>query len=151
MVTISTYDKFLDKLGKGDVELDTGTHFRCALLNGGHTFAYDTSTWASISGDEVTAQSATPTASGAYADDGATMTIGWTSAANSSFQFDASNVTWNASATLSASHAVIWASLAGGTKIPCFFIDFEGVKQADTGTKFIIEWAASGIFELSAT
>lgn len=62
--------------------------------------------------------------------------------------FDADDVTWNATGTLTASYGILYNATDTNSP-PVAFIDFGGSQSAGAGTDFKIVWNTSGIFTLT--
>ena len=124
------------KLADGTFDLDSHT-FKIALL-GAYTYNAAHALWSNVSGSEITGTN--------YVAGGQALTsVTWLESGGT-VTFDAADPVW-ASATFSASYAVIYDDSAPGKDVLCL-LDFGGSKSVSNGS-FTVQFNASGIFTLS--
>lgn len=144
-VTINFYNKFIEYVGDGGIDLD-GDTFDIILMNSTHVFTATHDRKTDISANEIA------TANG-YTQGAKTLTTPtWIEAAGT-LTFDAADVTWTASGGSigPADDAVIYSetSSAPAADLLMCSIDFDGSQTAGDGTDFKITFNASGIFTIS--
>lgn len=130
------YTQFLADLMNKVVDLEADT-IKVALLDDSHSFTNSNTTWADVSANEVSATG--------YTAGGATLASKAVTEAATT-KWDANDVVWTITGTLTAYHAVIYDTTASDNLIAS--IDFGGAKTATDGT-FTITWNASGIITLA--
>lgn len=120
-------------------EIDPASTFKLELLNSSATFTAANTTKSSVD------SSGTFEISGnGWAVGGATLgSVAVTQVTTNDAKFTAANI--DATASGGPIGPAYSALLYLGTT-PLAFIDFEGAKQADVGTHFIVTWDATGIF-----
>lgn len=130
------YNQFKADLMNKIVDLEADT-IKVGLLNNSHTFTATNSTWADVSANEVSA-------TGYTAGGQALAGKGVTEAATT--KWDATDLVWTITGSMSAYHAVIYDTTATDNLI-CS-IDFGGIQTATDGT-FTIAWNAAGIITIT--
>ena len=137
-VTINFYDKFLEYMGDGTIDLD-GDTFDIILMNTSHTFTATNTVKANISANEIA------TANGYTQGAEALTSVTWTESSGT-LTFDAADPSWTASGgSIAASDSVIYSETAASDELMCS-IDHDGNQTAGDGTDYIIALNASGIF-----
>lgn len=147
-VTINFYDKFIEYVGDGGIDLD-GDTFDIILMNSTHAFAQANTKKADISANEI------PTNNG-YTQGAKTLgSVTWTESSGV-LTFDAADVTWTASggpipSSGDCTDAVIYSETSSSPDADLLMcsIDFDGAQSAGSGTDFKITINASGIFTIS--
>ena len=128
--------------GIAQINHDADT-FKLVLLASADTFNNDHS---------VQSQLTTEISAANYTAGGITLAnVTYTLSSSGTAVFDADDVVVTASGTdMSARAAVVVKSVASADRSPLLFlIDFDGVKQADDGSTFNIQWSADGIVLLT--
>ena len=132
------YNSFKEYMGDNTIDMD-GDTFKIALLTSSHTPDATDSTYADVSGDEVSGTG--------YTAGGATLTATWTRSGGTT-TFDADNVTWSSS-TITAQYAVIYSDTPTSPADPLVcLLDFSEDKSSSNGD-FTVNFNASGIISLS--
>ena len=143
-VTINFYNKFIEYVGDGGIDLDNDT-FDIILMNSSHVFTATNTIKANISANEI--------ATGfGYTQGAKTLTTPTWIESSGTLTFDAADVTWTASGGSigPATDAVIYSetSTSPVDALMCS-IDFDGAQTAGDGTDFKITFNANGIFTIS--
>lgn len=137
-VTVSFFNKFMENVGKGDINLATDT-FQIILVNS-YTFDGTDEDLADIGAVELgTANGYT---AGGVALSGLSFLYG-----SGVTKFDAADASFTASGGNigPTTGAIIYDTTATDDKLVCY-IDFDGSETANDGTEFKITFNASGIF-----
>lgn len=144
-VTINFYDKLVEYLGDGTMDMD-GDSFKLALMDSSHTFTSTNSVWADVSANDL------GTANGYTAAGQALTTPTWVESSGT-ITFDAVDVTWTASGgSIAADDGVLYDDTPTSPADPLICsVDFDGTQTAGDGTDFVVAWNASGIFTFVAT
>jgi len=137
-----TYNQFKAELMNGTYLLASHT-IKAALLDASHAFDADNVGWASVSANEVAS-------GGGYTTGGETLTTPTVQQDDTDDEgvFNSDDVSW-ASATFSASHAVLYDDTTTSPldALICS-IDFGGSQSVAGGT-FTIQWATEGIINIT--
>lgn len=143
-VTINFYNKFIEYVGDGGIDLDNDT-FDIILMNSSHVFTATNTIKANISANEIA------TGNGYTQGDKTLTTPTWLESSGT-LTFDAADVTWTAAGGSigPATDAVIYSETATtpADALMCS-IDFDGAQTAGDGTDFKITFSVSGIFTIS--
>lgn len=136
------YNSAKKKLMDGSIDLDTDT-IKVALCTSSYTPDIDSHVFFSSITNEL------PTASG-YTAGGASLAnkVVTQDNTNDLAYFDADDTSW-ATSTLTARYAILYKSTGvAGTSPLIGYIDF-GVNRSSSSDTFYIQWAATGILQLS--
>lgn len=148
-VTINFYDKFIEYVGDGGIDLDSDT-FTIILMDSSHAYTSTDTSLASLGGKPPTNELAT---GNGYTQDAETLgSVTWTESGGT-LTFDAADASWTASGGSigPADDGVIYdesATTPAADLLMCS-IDFDGSQTAGDGTDFIVSFNASGIFTIS--
>ncbi|WP_182357793.1 hypothetical protein [Tomitella gaofuii] len=145
-VTAKLYGKVFESLGKGAVDLTTGTtNLKVMLLTSSYTPNQDTHQYLSDVNSNET--SGTGYTSGGQALQSVAVTY---NAGNNAFILDAANTSW-ANSTISAAYAVVYddSAATASAKTLVGYVDLDGTKSSTAAT-FQLEWDASGIVKIAA-
>lgn len=146
-VTINFYDKLVEYLGDGTMDMDDDT-FKLAL-NTAYTFVATHNVWldAGVSSTEIASANG-------YTTPGQNLTTPTWVETSGTVKFTAANVTWSASGgSIAATDAILYDDTVASPVVDNLIcnIDFGATETAGDGTNFVVAWNASGIFTSVAT
>ncbi len=131
------FNKFFERLGLGELDLDTDT-IKCALLSSTYTGneTKDSDSWSDVSTYEVSG-----TGYVAGGEDVSSVSMA-ESDANDNAVLDGDDVSWTSS-TITARWAVLYDDTHASDALIAAF-DF-GTDKSTSGTTFTVEWHTDGI------
>ena len=140
-VTVSYFNKFMESVGKNQINLDTDT-FRVILVNN-YSFDPTDELLADIGAVEIAEGNGYLTNGNALTG----VTFGWT---GTTTRWDAEDTDWTASGgTIGPTDgAIIYDDSSTGDKLVCY-IDFGQEESAGDDTDFKITFNANGIFVIN--
>lgn len=133
------YRSFKELMGDGTIDMD-GDTFKCALLTTSYTPSLAHDEYADLTNE-------LSTANGYTAGGVALSNVTWSSSGGTT-TFDADNIAWTLSDTITFRYAVIYSDTSTGDKLVCY-CDLYGANQAVPAGTFTITLNASGIITLS--
>lgn len=149
VVSINFYNKFIEYMGDGTIDLDDETIGRkCNLMTDSHSFSATDTIWANVSANEI------PAGNGYTQNTKVLGTPTWTESSGV-LTFDGVNVTWAASGgpiptSGLCQHMVLMDDDTSAVVDALYCsVGFGASESAGDGTNFVITWHVNGIFTVT--